>query len=208
MHCTWIGDKVRVMASRDSQSGNSASHDGRGDQGDQVVPGEPGSVIIGANVAFTAVFLVSAVVSTVLFSNPWKVIAVVVSLACFSLGVVAFLWGYWNAVQRSREENIGVASLYFLTDGVAPGRVARVMNVCLAVQVTCGLVTALARKSTDGRPGSTLAFGILVPMLGLGLNGLWGAFHGTFGPRLAAPTRHNGEMPSGGSENGQDTDHD
>jgi hypothetical protein len=45
------------------------------------------------------------------------------------------------------------------------------------------LATALSRPSTDGRAGSTLAFGVLVPMLGIGLNGLASARHGTFPPR-------------------------
>lgn len=171
--------------------------------------GEPGQVIVGANLVLTAVFVVSAVVAAIVFANPWKTIAVVASLACFSLGVVAFLWGYWNAVQRSRHENIGVASLYFLTGGVAPRGVSRAMNVCLAVQTVVSLATALARNSTDGRPGSTLAFGILVPMLGLGLNGLWGAFHGTFEQRAEARSAPSDDgIPSVGSETGQDNHHD
>jgi hypothetical protein len=57
------------------------------------------------------------------------------------------------------------------------------MNGCLAVQTVVGLGTALARPSTDGKAGSVLAFGVLVPMLGLGLNGLWVSRYGTFGPR-------------------------
>jgi hypothetical protein len=32
--------------------------------------------------------------------------------------------------------------------------------------------------------GSTLAFGVLVPLLGLGLNGLWASKYGTFGKRI------------------------
>jgi hypothetical protein len=55
----------------------------------------------------------------------------------------------------------------------------------LAIQITVALVTALARsESDDGSPGTSLAVGILVPMFGLGLNGLWCAFHGVFPPRL------------------------
>jgi hypothetical protein len=85
--------------------------------------------------------------------------------------------------------------MYFLVDGAAPRRTGRVLNGLLAVQVTVGLVTALTRPSTDGTPGSTLAFGILVPVLGLGLNGLWSARHGTFRPRRRG--NPDGEAPSG-----------
>jgi hypothetical protein len=167
------------------------------------------SFIVRVNILLTAVFAVTAILAAVLFSQPWKTIAVVTSLVCFTVGVVAFLWGYWTAVQRSREDNIGVANLYFLMDGCAPIVVSRAMNIVLGAQVVIGLGTALARMQTAGRTGSTLAFGILVPMLGLGLNGLWGAQHGTFPPRLMA---QNSVDSSGVSheapQNGQDESHD
>jgi hypothetical protein len=39
------------------------------------------------------------------------------------------------------------------------------------------------------RPFSPLAFGILVPVFGLGCAGLWAAHHGSFGPREPAAER-------------------
>lgn len=163
--------------------------------------GVSGAAIVRVNVALTTVFVVTATVSAVVFAQPWKAVAVVVALSCFAVGVVSFLWGYFAAVQRSRRDDIAVSALYFLVDSVAPARISRIMNAVLAVQVTAALATAIARGSTDGEPGSTLAFGILVPMLGLGLNGLWGALHGTFRPRAAG-------VPDDGSSNGQDERHD
>ena len=50
----------------------------------------------------------------------------------------------------------------------------------MAVQTIVGLVTAAIRIET------TLAFGILVPTLGLAFCGLWGARHGLFPPRRFA----------------------
>jgi hypothetical protein len=164
-----------------------------------------GAVIVRVNALFTVLFLVTAVLAAVYFAQPWKVIAVVVCLASFSVGVCAFLWGYWSAVQRSREDNISVAAMYFLIDKCAPKSVARRMNGLLTLQVIIGLVTAGLRPSTDGKSGSTLAFGILVPMLGLGLNGLWAAFHGQFAPRSAA---NSARVSPEASPNGQDEDHD
>lgn len=157
--------------------------------------------IVTSDAVLTAVFVASSVAATVFFDQPWKSIAVTVSLVCFSVGVVAFLWGYWTAVQRSRTDDIAVASLYFLVDGCAPGPLARRMNLLLAVQVVTGVATASIRSSTDGRPGSTLAFGILVPMMGLGMNGLWGALHGSFRPRTG---RRAEGVPPEGAPNGQD----
>ncbi len=164
-----------------------------------------GSIIVRINAVLTLAFVATAIVATVVFEQPWKTVAVVVSLINFSIGVVAFLWGYWNAVQRSREDNIAVAALYFLIDGCAPRAVMVRMNTLLGVQTIVGLVTAIARPNTNGQRGSTLAFGILVPMLGLGLNGLWGAFHGQFSPRNigAADVVHGGE-----AEIVKDSDHD
>jgi hypothetical protein len=49
--------------------------------------------------------------------------------------------------------------------------------------VVVGLIGAIVRSSTDGRAGSTLAFGVLVPIFGLGLNGLWSSRLGVFPPR-------------------------
>lgn len=164
-----------------------------------------GAGIIRANAGLTALFVVTAVIATVVFDDPWKNIAVGVSIGCFAVGVVVFLWGYWTAVQRSRQDNIAVASLYFLVDNCAPKNVFRIMNSLLAVQVVVGVTTASIRSSTDGEPGSTLAFGILVPMLGLGLNGLWGSYYGAFRPRLH---QENARVPDDEASSGQDVGHD
>lgn len=164
-----------------------------------------GSAIVRANGGLTLLFLVTAVLATWTFESPWTNIAVGVAVGCFAVGVVVFLWGYWSAVQRSRYDNIAVASLYFLVDNCAPKNVMRAMNALLAVQVVIGVATASIRSSTDGEPGSTLAFGILVPMMGLGFNGLWGAFYGTFRPR---GDQANAGVPDEEASSGQDVGHD
>ena len=144
----------------------------------------PGSFLVKCNLVSTSIFVVMSIVAAVTFTSPWKTIGVVVSLGCFSVGIVAFLWGYWTAVQRSRADNISVAALYFLVDKCAPQSVARLMNGALGIQVVVAVATAISRTTTDGRAGSTLAFGVLVPLLGLGLNGLWASKYGTFGKRI------------------------
>jgi hypothetical protein len=147
---------------------------------------EQGRTIVRLDLGGTAAFAVSAVASAVVFTSTFRVIAVVVALVLFAIGVFAFLWSYWTAVQRSRTDNIAVAQLYFLASGSTPKRVKLTMNLALLVQALVGLGTAIARSTTDGRAGSTLAFGILVPMFGLGLNGLWCSKFGHFAPRRAA----------------------
>ena len=79
------------------------------------------------------------------------------------------------------------------------------MNGALGVQVVVAIATAISRTTTDGRTGSTLAFGVLAPMMGLGLNGLWGATHGTFAPRQF---ENSAEVPHQEPASGQDENHD
>jgi len=66
------------------------------------------------------------------------------------------------------------------------------MLVALAAQTLVGIACAIARPSTDGKSGSVLAFGVLVPMLGLGLNGLWASTHGAFAQRAVPDSSTEG----------------
>lgn len=141
------------------------------------------SPIIRFNVAATAVFFVVALVTTVAFNDTMRVVVVVVSLALFAVGVASFLLGFFAAVQRSRDDEIAVSQLFFLSGSTAPATVKRTMLAALVVQAVVGIGCAIARPSTDGKAGSVLAFGVLVPMLGLGLNGLWSSRYGQFAPR-------------------------
>lgn len=138
------------------------------------------SILVRINIFGTVIFVVSANMSTVIFTSGFRTLGVVVAMVLFAVGVAAFIWGYFTAVQRSRYDNISVASLYLLLGDVATSKVRWLMNGCLVAQGLCGLITALVRTSTDGRPGSTLAFGVLVPLFGIGLNGLWASRHGKF----------------------------
>ena len=162
-------------------------------------PAVAGSAIVRADVIGTAAFVVSATLAAVIFTGPVRLVGVVVALALFAVGVFGFLWSYITAVNRSRSDNIAVAQLYFLVSGSTPNPVRRIMSSALAVQVVVAFATAIARSRTDGRAGSTLAFGILVPMFGLGLNGLWCSKHGSFSPRTV-PTAATQRDDDGNSE--------
>lgn len=146
------------------------------------------SILVRINIIGTGLFVVSATLATLVFTSVFRTLGVVVALALFTVGVASFIWGYFTAVQQSRYSQISVASLFLLTGEVANRKVRWLMNGCLVVQGSCGLLTALARTSTDGRPGSTLAFGVLVPLFGVGLNGLWASRYGSFSPLDEAKT--------------------
>lgn len=151
------------------------------------------SPIVRFNLAATLLFSATAIVSAIVFDDVFRVVIVAVSLSLFAVGVATFLLGFFAAIQRSRESEISVTQLFFLTGDVAPRSVKFPMLTALAVQTTVGIAAAIARPSTDGKAGSVLAFGVLVPMLGLGLNGLWASRHGAFDDRALPGSDAEGE---------------
>lgn len=102
--------------------------------------------------------------------------AAVVDVVLFAVGCGAFLWALVRAAGRSRDERLSVAGVWLLADS-APRGVRRALLGALGVQVVVALVSAAAR------PFTPLAFGILVPMYGLGLSGAWGSSLGRFPAR-------------------------
>jgi hypothetical protein len=155
---------------------------GSGDAGDR------GRWLVDGGLAGTGVFVVAAVAAAVV-PGALAGVAAVVSLVLFVAGCVLMLLAFFVAVGRSREEVIAVGGLYFLA-GCAPRAVQVRLMGALAAQVVVAVATASVR------PFSPLAFGVLVPVYGLGIAGLWAARHGSF------PSRHTlgGEHQPPGSE--------
>ena len=144
---------------------------------DAAVDRDAGRVLVGVDVAGTALFAVTAVAEAILLDRWSQVLGVAVALALFAAGCAMFLVGYAHAIQRSRTEEISVAGLYLLAGPAVPAPVKRRLAGLLAIQVIVAITTAGFRTFTP------LAFGVLVPVFGLGVNGLWTARHGRFAPR-------------------------
>lgn len=145
---------------------------------------EDGSLIVKGNIAGTVLFVATALFAAAVFTTPAQWVGASTAMGLFVIGVAAFLWGFWNAIQRSREEEVAVTQLFLLFGSSTPSSVRRTMLSLLAIQFFVALGTALWRiDGPDGTPGSSLAVGLLVPMFGLGMNGLWAAYHATFEPR-------------------------
>ena len=125
--------------------------------------------------AGTALFVVTAVLGAV--APAADLPALVVSLALFAAGTVLFFVAYARAVARSRTDKVGIMAMFFLEGRVAPSPVKRLLLGSLAVEVLSAIATAAVR------PNTSLAFGILAPLYGLALAGVWGAYHGMFPPR-------------------------
>ena len=168
-----------------------------------------GRRIVRADVVGTTLFVVTAVLAAAFFTTALQWVGAVTALTLFAVGVVCFLWSYLHAVQRSRTDEISVAGLYLLSGPATPRPVKRTMLGMLAVQVVTATATTFARlDGPDGTPGSSLAVGFLVPMFGFGLNGLWAAFHGSFGERQRVGAR--GDSPgnlNAGAAIGQNDHH-
>ena len=145
------------------------------------VPAEvKGRRIISFTWQTTVVFSVTAIVTAISPTLFFRVVAVTVALVFFALGMLVFLAAYLRSIGRSRYEVISVAGVYLMTGGVAPAAVRRSMYAALAVQIVVALATASVR------PYTSLAFGVLVPLLGLALCGLWSSVCGTFAARADA----------------------
>lgn len=143
-----------------------------------------GEIVVKANVAGTALFVATAVFAAAVFTTAAQWLGASTAMALFAVGVFCFLWGFWNAIQRSRTDDVSVTQLFLLLGPATPRPVRRTMLALLGVQIVTAFATAFWRlDGPDGTPGSSLAVGLLVPMFGLGLNGLWAAYHADFGPR-------------------------
>ena len=129
-----------------------------------------------ATLAGTAVFAATAVAAVL--TEAARPVAAVTDLALFAAGIALFFWAYAIAVGRSRTDAIGIGGLFFLAgQRTDPASTKQALLGALAAQTVIALATAAAR------PFTSLAFGVLVPLYGLALTGLWGARHGTFAPR-------------------------
>ena len=156
---------------------------------------QPGARVVHVDVAGTVVFLAALAVAV-----PWRsqrfaqFLIGGVSMVLFAIGVATTLWAYTRALDRSRVEEVGVANLYLLTGNTAPRRVWRTLTTALVVQVVAAIIGAwIGVVGLDEGQLNALAFGVLVPMFGIGMNGVWAARHGSYGPRVGravSPTDH------------------
>lgn len=139
----------------------------------------------------TALFVVALAISVPLRSErPAQVLIAVVSLSLFAAGVAASLWAYTRALDRSRVQEIGVGNLYLLTGDTAPVGVKRRLSGALVVQIVAGIAGAtVGVVGLENSELNALAFGVLVPMFGIGMNGAWAARYGSYGPRVQSSAK-------------------
>jgi hypothetical protein len=145
----------------------------------------PGHRIIAASWIGDALFAATAFPAA-FGVQAFDVAAITVALGLFAISLVVWCWAFGVALARTtRGDDVVVGSL-FLVQGPVPTRVRAHLFGSLGV---CLVVTAV---TAAGEP-----FGVLVPMLPLGLAGLWGARHGSFPPRRASGAATEGRRSSG-----------
>lgn len=149
----------------------------------------PGAGIRRASWAGTAVFVVTAVAADVAPATN-EAVALAVAVSLFAAGCLLFFWAFLGMAGRSRTDALELAQVWFLAGAPTPPAVRRSLLGALAVQTVAALATAGAR------PYTSLAAGVLVPMYGLALCGLWAARHGAFPPRGLREPGGRG-LPSG-----------
>jgi hypothetical protein len=132
---------------------------------------EKGQRIIVSSWVADALFAVTAGPAA-LGVSALDVAAITVALGLFAISLGVWCWAFAVALARTtRGDDVAVASM-FLMQGPAPRRVRLHLFGALGVCIVITAATAAAEP-----------FGVLVPMLPLGLVGLWGARHGVFPPR-------------------------
>jgi hypothetical protein len=138
-----------------------------------------GRRIVAASWIGDGVFLVASLPAILGVSGAADV-AAVVCLVLFAVSLGVWAWAFAVAVTRSSHgDDIAVGSLFLVE-----GSVARSDRRALYLPFWVGVaITAVAAASNP--------FAVLVPMLGLGFVGLWGARHAEFPRRkdIVTPSR-------------------
>lgn len=101
----------------------------------------------------------------------------VISGIAFAVGTILLGLGLWNGIQRSRDDEVTLTGLLSVDSTHVPAPVRNRLWGAIVAQ------TAIAVLFSALRPFTEQAFGVLVPMIGLGFAALWGSRFAEFHPR-------------------------
>ncbi len=111
------------------------------------------------------------------FAERFDRLYLVVSAALFIGGTGLLALGLWNGIQRSRTEEVTLTGLAAIDTSYVPPRTRNLLWGMTLLQTAYGVLFASLRPFTDQ------AFGLLVPLFGLGVTMLWASRFGVFHPR-------------------------
>lgn len=131
----------------------------------------PGRAIVNFGWAANVLFAITAV-PVALGADALLGVAIAVALVLFVVAIGTFVYAFAVGVTRTtRGDNVAVANLFFL-QGSAPRPIQRDF-----------LLVFLASLVITAGTAAWEPFGVLVPMLPVGLAGVWAARYGVFPPR-------------------------
>lgn len=176
-------DQTAAEARAEYEARRAATREQRQRQLAEAFPsGDPGGWLTTTGLVATAVFAV-ATLAAVIDPDDYIVAFFTVAVVLFTVGMVAFVLTILGMALRSRDDQLSIAGVFFLT-GSAPASVQGRMIGSFVVQIIVAVVGAAAR------PFTPLAVGTLVPILGLAVMGLWAVRYGYFPPHeITKPTR-------------------
>ncbi len=141
---------------------------------------DPASVgaekIIQASFVGTAVFGVASL-ATYLLADRLDVVFAIISVALFVIGTLLLGLGIWNGIQRSRVDTVTLTGLLSVDSSHVPPSARNRLWLSVTLQIIIAVLFGSLRPFTEQ------AFGLLVPILGLGFAGLWGSRFAAFHPR-------------------------
>ena len=181
-------DSLTVMPSNTAPSDNSGSKNSGNknrSEKDSSIPKHPASLKLPVpllrqiSVIVTAGQLIAVTIAFFGSDGVRNIVAIACS-AVFVAGALLFAWALTIAAGRSRMEELTVGGAFFLAGSIEkPDR--RWAYGYLTAQTLIGFAGAVAD------PYTTMAFGVLVPMFGLGVIAFLGSAHGAF--RQRKPTK-------------------
>ncbi len=132
--------------------------------------------LVNLSLKVTVVICLLAVLAFALAPR-FDLIYAIVSAIAFFIGTGILGLGMWNGIQRSKLEEVRLTGLLAVDTSHVPASPRNKLWLAIIVQVVVTFTFASLRQFTQQ------AFGVLLPMVGLGLAALWGSRFAKFHPR-------------------------
>ena len=137
-------------------------------------PADIDTSLVSLSLRVTVAFTIASAL-TYFFENRLDVAYAISCTVAFVIGVALFALGMWNGIQRSRVDDVTLTGLVAIDGSHVPKAQRNLLWASIVLQLAVSITFASLRPFTQQ------AFGLLVPMVGLGLATLWGsrfaAFH-------------------------------
>jgi hypothetical protein len=139
----------------------------------------PGRGLLVADAAGTVALLAVTIASALSEATAVAAAGLVVATVLFVGGCATFAVGFLRALGRSREEEIDLAGLFYLT-GSAPADVRKAFLRIWFAQMAVAVAAIVVSRPP---------FAVMAPVWGVGLITLWASRFATFGPRATGRAR-------------------